>query len=165
MEELFEVMQWAKDSKSLNDGDSSDCDTELFALSFSAAAGTSEKKTTRLNGLHGKQELLILIDLASSASFISENLVQLPHLTPAEVTPIQVVVANGEKLISSQEVQDFSWLTQGCTFQTTVKVLPLQFYDIVLGIDWLECHSPMWVHWKRKIMRFNHMGKEFHYLK
>jgi hypothetical protein len=26
-------------------------------------------------------------------------------------------------------------------------------------MDWLESHSPMWVHWKRKIMHFSHQGQ------
>lgn len=29
---------------------------------------------------------------------------------------------------------------------------------MVLGMDWLEMYSPMWVHWKRKLLRFTHNG-------
>jgi len=25
-------------------------------------------------------------------------------------------------------------------------------------MDWLEAHSPMWIHWKRKLLRFSHNG-------
>lgn len=30
---------------------------------------------------------------------------------------------------------------------------------MILGADWLEQHSPMWVHWKNKIMKFEHKGE------
>jgi hypothetical protein len=81
------------------------------------------------------------------------------QLTTSTATPVQVTVANGQKMISDKTVKDFSSLSQGHTFHTTVRVLPLKCYDLVLGMDWLEYHSPMWVHWKRKIMRFTHEGK------
>jgi hypothetical protein len=30
---------------------------------------------------------------------------------------------------------------------------------MVLGMDWLEQFSPMWIHWKRKLLQFTHRGK------
>jgi hypothetical protein len=30
---------------------------------------------------------------------------------------------------------------------------------MIVGVDWLEEHSPMWVHWGRKLMRFTDNGK------
>jgi hypothetical protein len=51
------------------------------------------------------------------------------------------------------------WWTQGHTFTTSARVLNLQNYDMVLGMDWLEQFSPMWIHWKKKTMRFNHNSK------
>jgi hypothetical protein len=59
-------------------------------------------------------------------------------------------------MISEQIVSQFSWLTQGHTLVTDVRVLQLQCYDMVLAMDWLENHSPMWVPWKRKILMFTH---------
>jgi len=47
---------------------------------------------------------------------------------------------------------------QGHTFLSDAKILDLQCYDMILGEDWLESCSPMWIHWDRKIMRFNHKG-------
>lgn len=38
-------------------------------------------------------------------------------------------------------------------------ILPLKCFDMIVGEDWLEDCSPMWVNWKRKIMRFTHKGK------
>jgi hypothetical protein len=35
-------------------------------------------------------------------------------------------------------------------FTTDLKVLELSAYDMILGMDWLELHSPMKIHWKQK---------------
>lgn len=42
------------------------------------------------------------------------------------------------------------WSIQGYLFKQELKVLQLQTYDIILGMDWLENHSPMWIHWRHK---------------
>jgi hypothetical protein len=159
MEELFEVLQLNDQGSNAGEGNSSDSDAELLSLSFCVVAGTSNRRTMRLHGMHGKHELPILIDSGSSASFISQHIVDKMQLTTSTATPVQVFVANGQKMICDKTAQDFSWLSQGHTFHTTVRVLPLICYDLVLGMDWLEYHSPMWIHWKQKIMRITHEGK------
>jgi hypothetical protein len=80
------------------------------------------------------------------------------HIPTQAAQPVQVSVANGAKMLSTELVENFTWLTQGQTFSTTLRVLPLQCYDIVLGMDWLETFSPVWIHWRRKILRFTHKG-------
>lgn len=37
-------------------------------------------------------------------------------------------------------------------------VLPLQSYDMILGMDWLEHFSPMKVHWRHKWMVIPYQG-------
>lgn len=44
-------------------------------------------------------------------------------------------------------------------FQHDLRVLPLESYDLILGIDWLELHSPMEVHWQLKWMAIPHHGE------
>jgi hypothetical protein len=41
---------------------------------------------------------------------------------------------------------------QGCDFNTDLKVIPLQHFDMILGYDWPEAFSPMKVHWGAKWM-------------
>jgi hypothetical protein len=45
---------------------------------------------------------------------------------------------------------------QGHIFCVNLKVLPLQCYDVILGMDWLSSHSPMQVHWQEKWLCFYH---------
>jgi hypothetical protein len=89
MEEMLDILQLSYDSKEEDNADQSNSDTELLALSLlCAVAGTSRKKTMRLLGLCGKQEMLILIDSGSSTSFISETIVQKAHLQPSTAPPL-----------------------------------------------------------------------------
>jgi hypothetical protein len=46
--------------------------------------------------------------------------------------------------------QQAVWLVQGCSFTTDLKLLPLQSYDMILGLDWLSSFSPMQNHWQQK---------------
>jgi len=41
---------------------------------------------------------------------------------------------------------------QDCSFTSDLRILPLQHFDLILGMDWLESFSPMKVHWKLKWM-------------
>jgi hypothetical protein len=52
-------------------------------------------------------------------------------------------VANGRYLMSKQFIPDCQWYWGGVTFQTDFKLLSLDGYDLILGMDWLESHSPM----------------------
>lgn len=58
----------------------------------------------------------------------------------------------------TQEVSGCSWYTQGHTFSTSFKVLPLGAYDVILGMDWLEYHSPMLIDWPRRRMQIQDSG-------
>lgn len=83
LEELMEVLQLEGDDTEIRDGDSKNSEEEiLMSISQSAAVGVQGKRTIRLQGCIGDQEVLVLIDSGSSGKFISEALVQkckLPH--------------------------------------------------------------------------------------
>lgn len=63
-------------------------------------------------------------------------------------------------MISDKAVADLKWFTQGTLFTTSVRILPLAGYDLILGMQWLEDMGDMWVSWRRKRMRFNYLGKK-----
>jgi hypothetical protein len=43
-------------------------------------------------------------------------------------------------------------------FVADLKVLPLPYYDMIVGIDWLEAHSPMKIDWLNKWVILNCAG-------
>lgn len=134
-------------------------DEQIYQLSNSAAEGVQGRKTIKLHGLVNNQEILILIDSGSSCTFISEQTAKSLQCTVSPTQAVSVTVANGHKLTSDQQVVGFTWWTQGHTFSHSARVLDIPYFDLVLGMDWLEAHSPMWIHWKRKLLRFSHAGQ------
>lgn len=52
-----------------------------------------------------------------------------------------------------------AWEVQGHQFSQDLKVLQLQSYDLILGMDWLSAFSPMKVHWGQKWLMFPHNGR------
>jgi hypothetical protein len=45
-------------------------------------------------------------------------------------------VANGQVLQCSTELRQASWSIQEVVFVDDLKLLPLPYYDMILGIDW-----------------------------
>jgi hypothetical protein len=146
LEEVLDSMEQSdsKDTKSDNQGQSSD--EELLTLSWCAAKGIMGKKTIRLHGSVNNAKALIFVDSNNSASSISEKFAINSQMSVTIGTPTTVVVADGNKLTYNKVVTNLCWWTQGHNFTSDARVLPLACYDIILGMDWLELHSPMWVH-------------------
>jgi hypothetical protein len=116
-------------------------------LSVAAAAGAPAPKTLCLAGTLQGHPISILVDSGSSHTFLSTKIgSSLPHLQPLQPT-LAVQVANGEILQCTQHLPQALWSVQGCNFTTDLKLLPLQSYDMILGLDWLSSFSPMHIHW------------------
>lgn len=131
---------------------------ENMLLSIQAISGSVAPKTIQLRALVKDQVVLILVDSGSSHSFINEALCQKLQLSTVPHPSYDVKVANGALLTCASHVPHFRWLLQGQTFQFPVKVLALGGYDMVLGMDWLEQHSPIQCDWNLKTISFNHQG-------
>ena len=83
------------------------------------------------------------MDSGSSSTFISSATAQKLQFHQEDTVSVQVTVANGSQIPSTKIVKYVAWWTQGHTFTTDARVLDLKFYDMVLGMDWLEKYSPM----------------------
>lgn len=129
-----------------------------MALSRDALLGSTGPKTMKLQGQLQGKEALILIDSASSHTFLNSRLAAELSGFSVLSQPIKVTVANGESLVSRLQLSSASWSVQGCEFSSSLKVIPLSSYDIVIGMDWLEDYSPMQVHWKQKWMLIPYHG-------
>lgn len=130
----------------------------LMSLSYYAVAGVQGRKTIKLLGFIQNQEVLILVDSGSSSNFISDRLVHKLGCTVSPCASAKVTIADGGSLQCNSMVKSMEWRVQGHTFTTDMKVLKLGYYDMILGIDWLDEFSPMWVHWRRKEFRFTYKG-------
>ena len=107
-------------------------------------------------------EVVMLVDSGSTHSFISESLAAQWSQWSALPSPIQVRVANGSILLCTHELPKCPVWIDGYCFLLNLRVLPLNCYDIILGMDWLEQHSPMTVDCKKKSLDFLYLGSEIH---
>jgi hypothetical protein len=159
MEELLEVLQTEdSDSKSSHSSYESEDDLMLLAPLSNQPAGR-QRRTMRLHGMINKHHVLILVDSGANSSFIDAKLSEMLGRETTATAPARFVAANGAPLTSERMLPNLAWLCQGHTFQQDFHVLPLPCYDMILGADWLEDHSPMWVHWKHRWMKFTHHGR------
>lgn len=156
VEELWQLIQESGvELPSYFDSDSSE---DLCALSLAAFNGTEAPKTIRFAGKVMNIEAIILADSGSSGNFISESMAsKLPNWTELPA-PVHVRVANGSILTCTHELRNYQIWINGHCFTISLKIFPLKCYDIILGMDWLEMHSPMVVHWKLKWLSFTHCG-------
>jgi hypothetical protein len=67
--------------------------------------------------------------------------------------PLYVKVADGNNIVCTEELRCAEWSVQGHNFHSTLRVLPLGSYDMIVGMDWLEAFSPMKVDWLQKWMK------------
>jgi len=135
-----------------------DSGEDLMAISVNAVQGTKTRKTVRMiANIYGK-EAIILIDSRSSHSLISEAMASEWRNWSSLKSLMQVRVANGEALYCKHELVDCPIWISGHGFKISSKVLPLDCYDIILGINWLETHSPMEVDWRKKTLSFDYQG-------
>ena len=122
----------------------------LLALSHDAQMGSHSHRTIQFQGtIHGKS-VVVLVDSGSSSSFLAASVAdQLPHLPRSPVT-VSVKIANGQLLRCTVAIQNCQFNIEGHQFQHDLKILHLDSYDLILGMDWLEQYSPMHIHWKSK---------------
>jgi hypothetical protein len=147
MEELLEVLQSDDDDKkSFSSSASGSADDLMLLAPLVTSPMPQQRCTMRLHGLIGKQHVLILVDSGTNASFINEELAGQLGVAFTDTVPSCFVAANGAPLTSSKIVPWLQWFCQNHSFKQDLHVLPLPRYDMILGVDWLEDHSPMWVH-------------------
>lgn len=141
-------------SESVESKDSEDDLMVLCAETQSTNANTSAiKLPCRIAG----HDVLFLLDSGSSHSFLSAMLAQ--HFSDAVPLPTQRVrIAGGGHLLCTHMISQCKWTAAGHEFHTDFKVLPLQHYDGIIGMDWLSAGGTMNVNWDQNWLSFDHHG-------
>jgi hypothetical protein len=100
-----------------------------------------------------------LIDSGSSGDFISSTFVQ-NHNIPTQASPQTsvVILADGTRQETSRMVASASLSIASYKTEVDLMVLPLEQYDIILGMPWLEHVNPR-IDWKRKELGLNVAGQ------
>jgi hypothetical protein len=104
------------------------------------------------------QLVVILIDSGSSNSFLNTQLApQLAGISEI-ASPTKVQVDNGQVIQCQSELQQACWEIQGVKFISNFKHVPLPYYDVILGVDWLQTYNSMQIDWLNKWMVINFDG-------
>jgi len=156
--ELFHIDPNSESDTSDIDPDST-TDCVLSVQDLPSEKLKKRRKTMRFKGLVGKQELLILLDSGSAGTFVSQAVAQQFQSSVQSCEELHFTTADGSPMTSAHLIPEFQWMIQGISFSYDVRVLPLQQFDMIIGADWLEDHSPTWIHWKKKQMKFPLGGK------
>ena len=92
------------------------CVQELCQLSWNAINGTECDGCMRVQALIQDQMLMMLIDLGSSTTFISQRIVKMGLVTE-DCSAVRLKVAYGEIMISDKRVKEVIWRSGGhvCT--------------------------------------------------
>lgn len=94
----------------LNDLAKEDAMQEEFAqLSINAMTSAASTTCIQLKTRVHDKVMIVLVDSGSSHSFISSHFVQVAQLSPVKMKPQQVKLANGEWMITDQEVPRLQW--------------------------------------------------------
>jgi hypothetical protein len=146
-----------------HDGQMSKAETQeveesVMAVHDSDRSVSAKCKTFRFIANVGKAKVLVLIDSSSVGTFVSEQLVQKLKLPTKSCPTATYKAADGGVLTCNKVVSDMKWFTQGHTFSSSAQVLPLKCFDMILGEDWLEAVSPIWVDYRHKKMKITYNG-------
>ncbi|XP_073361904.1 uncharacterized protein [Aegilops tauschii subsp. strangulata] len=130
----------------------------VMAISRSAVSGGVSAKAFQLRAWVQGREVLMLVDSGSTNSFIDRSLAETIQGAQPLLRAYRVRVADGRELICSAVIPNCLWCSQGHNFNTNLKVLTLGAYGAILGMDWLEAHSPMTVDCRAKHLQFFQHG-------
>jgi Retroviral aspartyl protease len=65
-----------------------------------------------------------------------------------------VMVSNGAQMVTYSKCDSLIFSIQGTEFCNDLRLLPIQGYDIILGLDWLSQWGDMRINWKDKWVKF-----------
>lgn len=151
LQEVWNLCQDEFDYAADDETPVNDAPAQLF-LMLSAAASTahSSARSLQLRGTIGDQQIVIMVDSGSTHSFL--NTVVAKHLPGLQslAKPVSVQVANGLQISCDSEIPMAEWSIQQYCFHSTLKVLDIGTYDMIIGMDWLQAFSPMKIDWQQK---------------
>lgn len=123
--------------------ESDDSDVDLMVLPTGTQSASPSTSAIRLTCTLADQEVVFLLDSGSSYSFLSDKLAATLPNRQELLKAQHVRIAGGGQLLCSQWIPKCAWTVGGHQFTTDFKILPLQHYDGIIGMDWLSAQGTM----------------------
>nr|CCI55439.1 PH01B031C15.22 [Phyllostachys edulis] len=129
-------------------------------ISLLALTGIRKTQTMQLaviiNGVH----LLALVDSGSTHNFVAAELVARVGLSLTPRTGLSVAVANGDHVTSGGICRATLISIDKEDFILDFLTIPLDGFDVVLGVQWLGSLGPITWDFHHRMMRFQRQGRE-----
>lgn len=157
VQEMVDFLQYANDFAPPSPSDTYE-DMELMNIAADNDIGVMPEKSIVLNCIVQGKPVIFLLDSGSNNSFIGDTLAdQIGSKMPLP-SPRRVKVAAGGILQCTHFVPQCTWKCGQVEFCSSFKILSLQGYDGILGMDWSSSHSPQIVEWNQKWLTFHYQG-------
>lgn len=160
VQEMLDCLQDPVDDGLSEPEEESPPQQHLHMLSTAAVSPQSglAKSMKILVEIQGKP-MTFLIDSGSSSCFIDSRHASVLAGRQTMDKIVQVKVAGGEIFNCTDSFQALTWHCQGHEFTDSFRVLELNSYDGIIGLDWLAQHSPTITHWAQQWLAFMHQGE------
>ncbi|KAJ1703891.1 hypothetical protein LUZ63_003670 [Rhynchospora breviuscula] len=129
-------------------------------ISMCSPQGLYGSHTLKFKGFIRKLPILALIDSGSTHSFIHPSIVHLNKIPTVTSHPMLVKTASGSKLLSDLKCQPLKFQLQNHEFEGEFRVLEVQGYDIILGMDWIAKVGPMVIDCVQGLVKLTYLDKE-----
>ncbi|PKI74171.1 hypothetical protein CRG98_005409 [Punica granatum] len=123
-------------------------------ISLNALLGTRSFQTMRVVGTVGRRLLHILVDSGSTHNFLNEEVGGKLGCLTEPMPMVKVAVANGNELKCKRVCKMFRWKMHGREYEADMLLLPLESYDMVLGVQWLSTLGDILWNFKELQMKF-----------
>ncbi|GJW52952.1 putative mitochondrial protein [Tanacetum coccineum] len=128
-------------------------------ISLHALSRVPHFRTIRVCGFVGKYRMHILIDSGSTYNFVDTSTAKRIGCRISATVPLQVDVADSNKLISTLVCKKLTWQLQGEVFETDAMLVPLGGCEMVLGVQWLATLGNIQWNFREMRMAFEYKGK------
>jgi hypothetical protein len=135
-----------------------------LGISLHDLTGLSSTNTMQLMITIAGTELRALVDSGSTHTFIHDAVVHSLGLDIVHQPGLSVKVANGERLQSYGAYKATTITIQGESFVVDCYTLPLEGFDVILGIQWLQSLGPITWDFKALSMAFVREGHSVRFI-
>ncbi|KAM0057208.1 putative nucleotidyltransferase, Ribonuclease H [Helianthus debilis subsp. tardiflorus] len=124
------------------------------AISYNALAGGCSASTLRFQGTVKGQAVQVLLDGGSTHCFVQTRIAKFLNLGIESIPPFTVLVGSGERLPCTGVAKQVELVIQGSSVLIDFFVLPLQGWDMVLGVSWLSTLGPVVTNYATALFEF-----------